>query len=124
MTIEQAVFLYATIFGILLVPLIWLLMKRRAEKEAEKTKMSENGENAAAAQPGRKSIDWRALFAFRPQAVLSGEMWLKTFIAAFAALCVGVSIIVFVFPLGAAWAASAAFLAVIVIVALMFTLLE
>lgn len=122
MTIEQAVFLYATIFCVLLVPLIWLLMKRRAEKEAEKSKIFENGGNTAA-PPARKSIEWRALFAFRPQAILSGEMWLKSLIAAFVALCVGVIIIVFVFPLGAAWAAAAAFLAVIVIVALIFTLL-
>ena len=123
MTIEQAVLLYATIFCIFLVPLIWLLMRRRAEKKTEKDKMAQNGGNAAA-QIKHQRIDWRALFAFRPQTVLSGEMWLKSFIAGFVALCAGVIIVVFIFPLGAAWAASAAFLAVIVIVALAFTLLE
>jgi hypothetical protein len=51
-------------------------------------------------------------------------MWLKSSITAFVALCVGVIIVIFVFPLGAFWAASAAFLAVIVIVSLMFTLLD
>jgi hypothetical protein len=122
MTIGQAVFVYATIFCILLVPLIWLLLKHRAEKKAKKANMSEYAEKAVA-RPARKPIDWRALLAFRPQTVLNGEMWLKTFIAAFVALCLGVIIVVFVFPLGAAWAASAAFLAVVVIVALMFALL-
>jgi VIT1/CCC1 family predicted Fe2+/Mn2+ transporter len=123
MTIEQAVFWYATIFCILLVPLIWLLIKRRAEKKAEKAKLAGNAENAPT-QPARKPIDWSALLALRPHAVLSGEMWLKSSIAAFVALCVGVIIVVFVFPLGALWAASAAFVAVIVIVSLMFTLLD
>ena len=123
MTIEQAVFWYATIFCILLVPLIWLLIKRRAKKKAEKAKLAGNAENAAT-QPARKPIDWSALLALRPHAVLSGEMWLKSLIAAFVALCSGVIIVVFVFPLGALWAASAAFVAVIVIVTLMFMLME
>jgi hypothetical protein len=123
MTIEQAVFWYATIFCILLVPLIWLLIKRRVEKNAEKAKLAGNTENAPT-QPARKPIDWSALLALRPHAVLSGEMWLKSLIAAFVALCVGVIIVVFVFPLGALWAASAAFVAVIVIVTLMFMLME
>ena len=123
MTIEQAVFLYAAIFCVLLVPLIWLLIKRRAEKKAEKAKLAGNAETAST-QPARKPIDWSALLALRPHAVLSGEMWLKSSIAAFVALCVGVIIVIFVFPLGAFWAASAAFVAVIVIVGLMFTLLD
>ncbi len=123
MTIEQVVFAYAVIFCILLVPLIWFLIKRRAEKKAEKAKLAGNAENAPT-QPARKPIDWSALLALRPQKVLSGEMWLKSSIAGFVALCAGVIIVVFVFPLGALWAASAAFVAVIVIVGLMFTLLD
>jgi len=123
MTIERAVFLYATIFCILLVPLIWLLIKWIVEKKAKKAKLAGNAENSTT-RPARKPIDWSALLALRPHAVLSGEMWLKSFIAAFVALCVGVIIVVFVFPLGAFWAASAAFVAVIVIVGLTFTLLE
>ena len=54
----------------------------------------------------------------------TGEMWLKSFIAAFVALCAGVIIVIYVFPLGALWAASAAFVAVIVIVILMFMLMD
>lgn len=122
MTIEQVVLVYALIFFVLLVPLVWLLMRRIAEKRAQRTKIAGSGENHAA-QPTYKSIDWRSLAALRPQAVLSGEMWLKAFIAAFVALCVGVIIVVFVFPLGALWAAFAAFVAVMIIVATILTLL-
>jgi hypothetical protein len=43
---------------------------------------------------------------------------------AFVALCAGVIIVVFIFPLGAAWAAVAAFVAVLIIVGLLFTLLD
>jgi ABC-type dipeptide/oligopeptide/nickel transport system permease subunit len=121
MTIEQAVFLYAVIFCVFLVPLVWLLLRRRAEKKAKNAKMDEIDANTEAR--ARPAIDWRALYAYRPQDALSGEMWLKAFIAAFVALCVGVIVVVFVFPLGALWAASAAFLAVIVIVAVIFALL-
>ena len=124
MTIEQVVFAYVVIFCILLVPLIWLLIKRRAKKKAEKAKLAAGNVESAPAQPARKPIDWSALLALRPQTVLSSEMWLKTFIAAFVALCVGVIVVIFVFPLGALWAASAAFVAVIVIVGLTFTLLD
>jgi hypothetical protein len=121
MTIEQAVFLYAVIFCVFLVPLVWLLLRRRAEKKAKNARMAEI--DTTTEVHARPSIDWRALYAYRPQDALSGEMWLKAFIAAFVALCVGVIVVVFVFPLGALWAASAAFFAVIVIVAVIFALL-
>ena len=121
MTIEQAVFLYAIIFCVFLVPLVWLLLRRRAQTRAKKARMAEIGADEEVHT--RTPIDWRALYAYRPQNVLSGEMWLKAFIAAFVALCVGVIVVVFVFPLGALWAASAAFLAVIVIVVVIFALL-
>jgi hypothetical protein len=123
MTIEQAVLVYAVLIFIFLVPLIWLFLKRRAEKKIGTVKTSENVEDVPA-QPARKAIDWNAVRAFRPHALLTGDMWLKTFVAAFVALCVGVIIVVFVFPLGAGWAASAAFMAVVVIVALMFSLID
>jgi hypothetical protein len=122
MTIEQAVFLYAIIFCVFLAPLVWLLLRRRAEKRAKMARVAEIGKTEAPTV--RTPIDWRALYAaYRPQDVLSGEMWFKAFIAAFVALCVGVIVVVFVFPLGALWAASAAFVAVIVIVAVIFALL-
>lgn len=119
MTIEEAVYWYAGLLCVLLVPLIWLLIKRKKEKSAILQQP-----NDPAAQAEHKSFDWGILLALRPHTVLSGEMWLKAFLAAFIALCVGVSIVVYVFPLGAGWAASAAFLAVIVIVGLAFILLD
>jgi hypothetical protein len=69
-------------------------------------------------------IDWSAVFAFRPKNPLNGEMWLKTVIAAFIALCSAVIVIVFVFPLGAGWAAAAAFVAMAAVVGVVFTLVE
>ena len=106
MSIEELVYWYAGLLGILLVPLIWLLIKRKKKKSATVQKTQN-----PVAQAERKPFDWRVLLTLRPQTVLSGEMWLKTFVVAFVALCVGVIIVVYVFPLGAAWAASAAFLA-------------
>lgn len=112
MTIGTLVFWYAVIFCVFLVPFVWLLLKRRAERER-------SGEGLA-----RRKIDWKSWFAFRPQQVLTGEVWLKSSIAAFVALCSGVIIVVFVFPLGAAWAAIAAFVAVLMIVGLLITLMD
>ena len=119
MSIEEVVYWYAILLGILLVPLIWLLIKRKKEKA-----VSVQESHAPADRVERKPFDWSVFLTLRPHTVLSGEMWLKTFVAAFIALCVGVIIVVFVFPLGAAWAASAAFVAVIVIVGLSFILLD
>jgi hypothetical protein len=96
----------------LLVPFVWLLLKRRADKSRTRE------------APVRQRIDWKSLLAFRPQQVLTGEIWLESSIAAFVALCSGVIIVVFIFPLGAAWAAVGAFAAVLIIVGLLFTLLE
>jgi hypothetical protein len=119
MSIEELVYWYAGLLGILLVPLIWLLIKRKKKKSATAQKAEK-----PVAQAERKPFDWSVLLTLRPQAVLSGEMWLKTFVVAFVALCVGVIIVVYVFPLGAAWGASAAFVAVIVVVGLTFILLD
>lgn len=112
MSIGNLIFWYAVIFCILLVPLIWLLLKRKADK----ARTSE--------APVGRGIDWKSLLAIRPQQVLTGEIWLKSVIAAFVALCAGVIIMVFVFPLGAAWAALAAFMAVLIVVGLLFTLMD
>jgi hypothetical protein len=119
MSIEEVVYWYAGILGILLVSMIWLLIKRKKKKSATVQK----AENPVA-QAERKPFDWSVLLTLRPHAVLSGEMWLKTFVAAFVALCVGVIIVVYIFPLGAAWAASAAFVAVMVVIGLTFILLD
>ena len=122
MSIEEAVAWYAGIFCALLVPLVWLLLKRKAEKTRNTDVPAIS--KSASAQPARQLIDWSAVLALRPHKMLTGDMWLKALIAAFVALCAGVIVVVFIFPLGAAWAATAVFVAVIVIVGLLFTLLE
>jgi hypothetical protein len=112
MSIGDVIFWYAVILCVLLVPFVWLLIKRRSDKAR------------ASEAPSRQRINWKSLLAFRPQEVLTGEIWLKSSIAAFVALCSGVIIVVFVFPLGAAWAAVAAFVAALLIVGLLFTLMD
>lgn len=121
MTIEEVVYWYAGIFCVLLAALVWLLLKRKAEKTR----------NAAAAVSGSaseqhpgKSIDWSAVLALRPHKMLTGDMWLKALIAAFVALCAGVIVVVFIFPLGAGWAAAGSFVTVALLVVLFLFLME
>jgi hypothetical protein len=115
MSIELVLGIYAAVFFLALVPLVWLLLRRKRNKTAT----AETGNVRQSMQ-----IDWSAVFAFRPKNPLSGEMWLKTVIAAFIALCSAVIVIVFVFPLGAGWAAAAAFVAMAAVVGVVFTLVE
>ena len=122
MTIEEAVAWYAGILCALLVPLILLLLKRKAEKtrNANIAAISES----AGDQPTRQLIDWSAVLALRPHIMLTGDMWMKTVIAAFVALCAGVIVVVFVFPLGAGWAAAASFVTVALLVLLLLFLMD
>ena len=122
MSIEEAVAWYAGILCALLVPLAWLLLKRRAEKA--RNMAASDISDSAGEQPQRKSIDWSAVLALRPHQLLSGDMWLKALIAAFVALCAGVTVVVFIFPLGAGWAAAASFVTVALLVVLFLLLME
>lgn len=122
MTVEEAVAWYAGILCALLVPLVWLLLKRKAEK-TRNSDAAAISKSAGDERP-RKSIDWSAVLALRPHKMLTGDMWLKALIAAFVALCAGVIVIVFVFPLGAGWAAAAAFAAVALLVVLSLLLMD
>jgi hypothetical protein len=122
MSIEEAVAWYAGIFCALLVPLVWLLLKRKAEK-MRNTAAADISEGAGDPPP-RKSIDWSAVLALRPHQMLTGDMWLKALIAAFVALCAGVTVVVFIFPLGAGWAAAASFVTVALLVVLFLLLLD
>lgn len=122
MSIEEAVAWYAGIFCALLVPLVWLLLKRKAEK-MRNTAAADISEGAGDPPP-RKSIDWSAVLALRPHQILTGDMWLKALIAAFVALCAGVTVVVFIFPLGAGWAAAASFVTVALLVVLFLLLLD
>ena len=122
MTIQETVFWYAAIICGLLVALVWMLLKGKAEK----TKKAENAANTEAARdrPAAKRINWSAVRAYRLQNLLTGEMWFKVLLAAFIALCAAVIVVVFVFPLGAGWAAVATFVAVAVIVGVLVGLMD
>jgi hypothetical protein len=122
MTIEEAVAWYAGILCALLVPLVWLLLKRKAEK-TRNANVAAISESVSDERP-RKSIDWSAVLALRPHQMLTGDMWLKALIAAFVALCAGVTVVVFIFPLGAGWAAAASFVTVALLVVLFLFLME
>jgi len=121
MSIEQAVAWYIGVFCVLLVPLVWLLFKKLAEK---KRNAAVSISDRAGDQPSRKSVDWSAVLALRPHKLLTGDMWLKAFIAAFVALCVGITVVVFVFPLGAGFAAIASFATVALLVLLLVLLMD
>ncbi|HEY7221287.1 MAG TPA: hypothetical protein VH985_23145 [Candidatus Binatia bacterium] len=122
MSIEEAVAWYAGVFCVLLVPLVWFLYKRIADKRRNTAAVSAS--DGGGGQRPRKSIDWSAVLALRPHKVLSGDMWLKAVIAAFVALCVGVTVVVFVFPLGAGFSAVASFATVALLVLLFLLLMD
>ena len=123
MSLEKAIFLYSVVLGVLFVLMIWMLLRMRAEKRRRtRATIPDPG---MVEQTESKPVDWSgAVSRLRPDKVLTGEMWVKAIIAAFIALCVGTIVVVFVFPLGAAWAASASFAAVVVIVGLFLILLD
>jgi len=123
MTIEHAVAIYAVIFLIILAPMIWLFMRRRAAKRAAKIGTADKNQSPSIT-PARQPINWAAWFELRPQAWLTGEMWLKCFIFCLLASAIAIVVVIYAFPLGALWAASAAFVGVLVIVVLGFNLLE
>ena len=101
MSIGEVVFLYATVFLVLLTLFIIVLRQRKAE--------------------GKRvfpDIEWTFIFQFFQQ-VLRGEFWLKMFIAATIASSAGVIIAIFVLPHGTAWAVGAL---IAVLLALVFSL--
>jgi hypothetical protein len=117
MTLAQAIFYYAVFFLVLLVALIWLWLRRKVKSAT-----------SPAESPRRalwiSRFDWKASLALRPQQWLTGAMWIKVLLAALVALSAGVIIVVFFFPLGAAWAAATSFIAVVGVVGLLLMLME
>lgn len=117
MSLIHVALIYGVIFCALLALLIRLLIKRRANRPA-----------ATAGSPRRNfswpQVDWKSLRGFSPRHLLTGEMWLKVLIAALVALSAAVIVVVFVFPLGAFWAALGAFTAVVAVVGVFFMLME
>ena len=124
MSLEKAIIIYATAIVVLLV-LIALTLFRSLAKRRRNAKAASAAEPAKERQPARAPIDWQgALHKLRPDKLLTGEMWVKVLGAAFVALCLGVVVVVFVFPLGAAWAAGGSFVAVAAMVGMFFVLLD
>ncbi len=87
MSLAELVFGYAAVAVVLIAALVVVAIRDKA-----------NGQSIFARQ------NWNFLIALRPRKMLTGEMWLMLFIAAFITLCAGVIIVVYVLPYGTAWA--------------------
>ena len=90
MTIGELVFWYACVFFVLLLVLIGALLWRRLDKKNLSLKTGWRGTPARVREnlPGR-------------------EFWLKTLIAAFIALAVGLIVVIFLLPYGSGLALAA-----------------
>ena len=121
MSIEKVVLIYSAILGVLFALVIWMFIRNRAAKRRNAPVLDDLKVEA----PPRQAIDWGAAVSkLRPDKVLTGEMWARASIAAFVALCAGVIVVVYIFPLGAAWAAGASFAAAVLLVGLLVILLD
>ena len=102
MSLAELVFAYAMIAVVLVAAMVVVAIREKA---------------------GGRSIfaraNWNFLFARRPRKMLTGEMWLMLFIAAFITLCAGVIIVVFVLPYGTIWAVAAVVVTVTALIAVM-----
>ena len=107
MSIAEVVFGYATVAVVLIAAMVVVVIRDKA-----------NGQSIFARQ------NWNFLFALRPRKMLTGEMWLMLFLAAFITLCAGVIIVVFVLPYGTLWAVAAGVVTVAAIIAVMLRLLK
>ena len=107
MTLGELVFWYATVLVVLLLALAVLVVRRKA-----------------GGKPVFTQADWRFLFGSSKEKVLTGEFWLKVFLATFIALSLGVIIAVFVLPYGNAPAVVGLFVTVVALVVLVPKLLE
>jgi len=107
MSLAELVFGYATVAVVLIAAMVVVAIRDKA-----------NGQSIFARQ------NWNFLFALRPRKMLTGEMWLTLFLAAFITLCAGVIIVVFVLPYGTLWAVAAGVVTVAAIIAVMLRLLK
>lgn len=107
MSLAELVFGYATVAVVLIAAMVVVAIRDKA-----------NGQSIFARQ------NWNFLFALRPRKMLTGEMWLMLFLAAFITLCAGVIIVVFVLPYGTLWAVAAGVVTVAAIIAVMPRLLK
>ena len=99
MSLAQLVFAYATVAIVLIAAMVVVAIREKA-----------SGKSIFARE------NWNFLLGLRPRKMLTGEMWLMLFIAAFITLCAGVIIVVFVLPYGITWAIAA----IMVMVAALF----
>ena len=102
MSLAELVFGYATVAVILIAAMVVVAIRDKA-----------NGQSIFARQ------NWDYLFALRPRMMLTGEMWLMLFLAAFITLSTGVIIVVFVLPYGPIWAVAAVVVTVTALIAAM-----
>ncbi|MGH7827665.1 MAG: hypothetical protein ACREQ7_21125 [Candidatus Binatia bacterium] len=107
MSLGELVFWYLMIVLVLLLAFVVLLLRRKA-----------------GGKPAFTQTDWRFLFGSPKEKVLTGEFWLKIFLATFIALSMGVIIAVFVLPYGSALAVGALVVTVVALVVLVPALLE
>ena len=107
MTLAGLVFAYATVAAVLIAAMVVVAMKEKAR-----------GRSIFA------RANWNFLLALRPRKMLTGEMWLMLFVAAFITLCAGVIIVIFVLPYGIAWALAAIIVMVAALIGCMPRLLK
>ena len=107
MSLAQLVFAYATVAVVLIAAMVVVATREKA-----------SGKSIFARE------NWNFLLALRPRKMLTGEMWLMLFVAAFITLCAGVIIVVFVLPYGTAWALTAMIVMVAALIGCMPRLLK
>ena len=90
MSLLEVVFGYAAVAVVLIAAMVVVAIRDKA-----------NGKSLFTRE------NWNFLLTLRPRMMLTGEMWLMLFIAAFITLCAGVIIVVYVLPYGTAWALAA-----------------
>jgi hypothetical protein len=95
MTMTQAVVSYAVVFIVLLFGL-GLSLRRHKISWPKFPRL-------ALAKRGAMFDGWRKTFDNEKRNFLNGEFWLKFLLAAFIALCGGVSLVVFLLPYGSGW---------------------
>jgi hypothetical protein len=95
MTMTQAVVSYAIVFVVLLFGLGLSLWQHGISWP--------KFPRLALAKRGAMFDGWRKTFDNEKQNFVNGEFWLKVLLAAFIALCGGVSLVAFLLPYGSGW---------------------
>ena len=107
MTLGEVALWYSTTIFVLLLAFVLLLLRRKTDGKSAFT-----------------PAGWRFLFGSPKEKVLTGDLWLRLFLATFIALSLGVIIAVFVVPYGSAVAATALLVTLVALVLFAPKLLE